>query len=178
MALPYPVKLIPRDDGSFFATHPDLVGCTAQGKSADEALENLRFSRELWIETRLEGGLAVPVPSPEDDFSGKVLLRMSSRLHAALSDAASNQNLSLNQLINNALSEYIGGTAMHRQVLEINHELRSSFERVSAPPQIPFLFAPVNLTVDLSADTSLDQQFGLPKRASRRSMLTLGQTSQ
>lgn len=118
MSLHYPVKLIPRENGSYFAIHPDLQGCMAQGATADEAVRNLRDSREVWIEARLKGGHAIPEPAAEDEYSGKFLLRMSSRLHAGLAEAAANQNLSLNQLINNVLSEYLGGERLRDSILE------------------------------------------------------------
>ena len=58
LSLNYPYELI-RDpvEGGYFATHPDLDGCAAQGETAEEAVEQLDVARELWIETRLEDGL-------------------------------------------------------------------------------------------------------------------------
>src|ERR1700694_2569296 len=95
MSLRYPVKLEPRESGSYFATHPDLQGCMAQGATAEEAVRNLKDSREVWIEARLKGGYSVPEPATEDEYSGKLQLRMSPRLHAGLSEAAANENISL-----------------------------------------------------------------------------------
>lgn len=112
MSLRYPVKLEPRDDGSFFATHPDLQGCMAQGATADEAVRNLRDSREVWIEASLRHGYSVPEPAVDAEYSGRLLLRMSPRLHAGLAAAATNESVSLNQLITGVLAQYLGGVQL------------------------------------------------------------------
>lgn len=126
MALHYPAKLIQRDDGNYFATHPDLQGCMAEGHSADEAMNNLRASRKAWIETRLSGGYSVPEPAAEEEYSGKLLLRMSPRLHAGLSEAAANENVSLNQLINGVLSEYLGEARLYGKFSDRLQQMQES----------------------------------------------------
>ncbi len=50
-------------DGSWSAYVPDLPGCTAGGSSADDALNNLEISVELWLEEAKAQGLAIPLPS-------------------------------------------------------------------------------------------------------------------
>src|SRR4051794_17136929 len=101
MALSYPYELVrDHESGSFVASHPDLLGCIAQGATADEAVANLDEARHDWLEYRLKNGLAIPEPVSED-FSGKFLLRMSPALHASLAAASKRQGVSLNQSINN-----------------------------------------------------------------------------
>ncbi len=95
------------EQGGYFATHPDLDGCAAQGETAQEAIDNLDDARELWIETRLEDGLRVPEPQPEEP-SGRISLRMPSSLHAQLIKRAGRQGVSLNLLLNTVLAEYVG----------------------------------------------------------------------
>lgn len=67
LSLDYPVELR-RSEGhhGFFAFHPDLEGCMAEGSTADEAVANLADSRELWIESRLSRGYPVPEPIGDD----------------------------------------------------------------------------------------------------------------
>jgi len=52
------------EDGGFFASHPELPGCFAQGETADEAVKELDAAREVWFEVRLEDGLSIPEPLP------------------------------------------------------------------------------------------------------------------
>ena len=66
LALDYPIEFIrDSEQGGYFARHPDLLGCTAEGSTAEEAIRNLDESRELWLEARLESGH--PVPEPVSD---------------------------------------------------------------------------------------------------------------
>lgn len=41
---------------------PDLTGCTADGKTPEEALKEIEIAKELWIETALEEGKKIPEP--------------------------------------------------------------------------------------------------------------------
>jgi predicted RNase H-like HicB family nuclease len=123
LSLNYPYELI-RDtvEGGYFAAHPDLDGCAAQGESAEEAVAQLDVARELWIETRLEDGLGVPEPAPEEP-SGRVSLRMPSSLHAKLIRIAERQGVSLNLLLNSILAEYVGGASSQITLTDIVREL-------------------------------------------------------
>lgn len=110
LSLSYPYELVRDEDGLFVASHPSLMGCLAQGETADEAIEALDLARRAWLEVRFEDGLPIPEPLEDADYSGKILLRIPPALHAALARLAEQQEASLNQLINNLLSE-AGGAA-------------------------------------------------------------------
>jgi predicted RNase H-like HicB family nuclease len=108
LAMNYSIELVQDvEQGGFFASHPDLPGCAAQGEMAEEAIANLNDARRLWIESRLEVNLPIPLPLSEEP-SGKVLLRMARSLHAELTKHATRQGVSLNLLINTVLAEYVG----------------------------------------------------------------------
>lgn len=132
MDLNYPIELIrDTEEGGFLATHPDLPGCAAQGETAEEAIANLDDARKLWIESRVEQNLPVPLPLSEEP-SGKILLRMARSLHAELAKHAARQGVSLNLLINSVLAEYVGGaeyraelSAFRRSVEAINAAISS-----------------------------------------------------
>ena len=67
MTLSYPiiVRKSTYTDGSscYEAEHPDLPGCMGQGDSINEAIEDLQHARQLYIESLIEDGLSIPVPS-------------------------------------------------------------------------------------------------------------------
>jgi predicted RNase H-like HicB family nuclease len=108
MSMPYPIELrCDTEQGGFFATHPDLPGCNAQGETADEAVADLVKARRQWLTTKLRRDLPIPEPVPED-LSGRFLLRMSTALHADAARLARLRGISLNLLINNALSDHLG----------------------------------------------------------------------
>jgi predicted RNase H-like HicB family nuclease len=50
------------EDGCWFAKHPELEGCIADGETIEEAIASLNICRELWIESRQATGLPVPYP--------------------------------------------------------------------------------------------------------------------
>ena len=62
LSLPYPIELIPDEDGYWFAQIPLLPGCMTQGASRNEVLEMLDEAKELWLETSLEEGIPIPEP--------------------------------------------------------------------------------------------------------------------
>lgn len=54
------------DDECYLAFAPELPGCCADGKSVEEALENLDVVISEWIETATEMGRELPAPLPEN----------------------------------------------------------------------------------------------------------------
>jgi antitoxin HicB len=65
MSLPYPIVLIPDEDGSWFAKIPILEGCMTVGDTREHALQMLDEAKELWLETVLEFGQSIPEPEPD-----------------------------------------------------------------------------------------------------------------
>ena len=60
----YPVILYWSDeDNCYVASVPDLPGCMSDGKTPVEAIENTQKIIGEWIETALEDGESIPVPS-------------------------------------------------------------------------------------------------------------------
>jgi antitoxin HicB len=143
LVLNYPIEVIRSDEG-IFVFHPDLDGCAAQGETIEEAISNLDAVRELWLRVRLEDGLPVGEPINEDECNGRISLRMSPNLHADLLKISRRQRISLNQLLNNIVSDYVGGNRLQQQVLEAVREITSSMAVTitTAPPLEPMLLAP------------------------------------
>lgn len=54
------VIIYPGEDGYWVAECPSLPGCISQGRSREEALENIREAITLYIEVLQERGLPVP----------------------------------------------------------------------------------------------------------------------
>jgi predicted RNase H-like HicB family nuclease len=50
------------DDESYIAEVPELSGCMSDGKSYEEAINNVQIVIEQWIETSRELGREIPVP--------------------------------------------------------------------------------------------------------------------
>ncbi len=102
--LQYPVTLYPDPEEGYVAQIKDLPGCLTQGETLDETIANINEARELWIETAYESGDDIPLPSTEESYSGKLLVRMPKSLHRRLAEQAEQENVSLNQYIVSLLS--------------------------------------------------------------------------
>ncbi len=49
----------------FIASHPELPGCMAQGRTRREALESLAEARELYLHSLINDGLPIPLPQSQ-----------------------------------------------------------------------------------------------------------------
>lgn len=105
---PY-TKILRRDeDGDIVASIEELDGCITHGSNETEALQNLKEAQVAWIEAALDAGQEIPVPEPEEELpSGKFLTRLPRSLHLRLHKLAKKDDVSLNQLVVMATTEYV-----------------------------------------------------------------------
>jgi predicted RNase H-like HicB family nuclease len=59
------VIIYPGEDGYFVVECPSLPGCISQGKTREEAIENIREAIQLYIEVLVERGQPVPAEKYE-----------------------------------------------------------------------------------------------------------------
>ena len=98
----YPIEVFwSEEDEGFIAIAPDLPGASAWGECEADAIKELHAVIALWIKAAKKVGNAVPAASDRTDvnYSGKFLMRVPRRLHAALARAAKTQGVSLNQYV-------------------------------------------------------------------------------
>jgi len=67
----YPIAIEQADQSAFGVVVPDLPGCFSAGDSLDEAMDNAKEAIELWLETVIDDGGAVPTPSRIDSHRSK-----------------------------------------------------------------------------------------------------------
>ena len=106
-ALPYHLLVVRdgEDKGKpWTASVEELPGCTARGKTSDEALAAIESVMAKWIATALEEGREIPEPRSAASHSGRLLLRMPRTLHADLTRASEREGVSLNQFITDVLA--------------------------------------------------------------------------
>ncbi len=107
--LPYTVLLRRDDEGDFVGKIVELPGCSAHGKTREEALENLDEAKALWIQDCLENGDPVPMPAQDEPLpSGKWLQRVPRKLHKKLRVLAKVEGVSFNQYVTALLAEAVG----------------------------------------------------------------------
>lgn len=121
--LRYPMTLrqLSEEEGSgWLATIPLLgeAAFTADGETADEALQNLEALRRDLYEDVIASGQPIPVPQDVTEEkslpSGKWILRTSPQFHAELQEAAKNSGLSFNAYCNHALERGHAASSMYR----------------------------------------------------------------
>jgi len=120
---------------------PDLPGCGAFGKNRNEALLRLDEAKEIWIAARLKRSLPIPEPALEDDYSGRILLRIPAKLHLVLSSNAKNEGLSLNQFIRRRLESELSTEKIKGEIKEIKEKidiLLGRYQTVEATQSIVF----------------------------------------
>lgn len=105
---------------------PTIIG---QGDTPEEALAELEFNEEGWLEIAGEAGLKIPEVKPirKQRHSGKLMLRISPAMHDLASICAEQQKISLNQLISDAIAFYLG----------LLQDKPSCFEKAVAPSSPP-----------------------------------------
>jgi antitoxin HicB len=108
MGMPYTIEMWRAPEGGWVVRIKELTGCVSQGETAEEALAMIREAMEGWLQVALERGFAIPKPRPEEEYSGKFVVRVPRWLHRELVATADREGVSLNQYINVALAESVG----------------------------------------------------------------------
>jgi antitoxin HicB len=109
--LPYHLSLVQDSEesgGNWLAAAEELPDCTSRGATPEEAIAGLKEAMTAWITAALKEGRDIPEPRSATSHSGRLLLRMPRTLHAALTQAAERENVSLNQFITDALASVVG----------------------------------------------------------------------
>ncbi len=111
LAVPYTFEVL-RDDSdgttAYVAHVLELPGCITQSDRFEELEPMIQDAMRAWIETALEDGKPVPEPNPEDDYSGRFVIRLPKTLHRQLAERAAVEGVSLNALVSVALGQYVG----------------------------------------------------------------------
>jgi antitoxin HicB len=105
-----PYRMVIKGDAEegYLAEAPELPGCFTVGDTPEEALEMLRDAMYGWLLVRVEQGLAIPDAEPEQDYSGKFIVRLPKTLHRELAKQAEREGVSLNALVSAYLAREAG----------------------------------------------------------------------
>jgi len=109
MNLPYTIEFQNDPEHGWYARVKELPGCMNQGETPEDALEAILDTMQGWLEIALEKGNPIPEPRPEEDYSGKFVVRVPKSLHRKLVEEAEKEGVSLNQYINVTLAGSVAG---------------------------------------------------------------------
>lgn len=101
MKLPYTRIIQEMNDESghyYYGKILELDGCQSTGDDINELNRCLDEALELRIESMIDEGMDIPIPT-DDKYSGKFLLRIPKSLHKQLALEAEKENVSLNQYV-------------------------------------------------------------------------------
>lgn len=115
---PYARILTRDEDGRYAAEVLEFPGCLSSGDSAEEAMANLDEAIEVWVGATLDEGAEVPPPMLSSEFSGRVTLRLLPSVHERAAMLARREGVSLNRLLSNAVSHYVGYLGGAREAAE------------------------------------------------------------
>ncbi|HEY3316655.1 MAG TPA: type II toxin-antitoxin system HicB family antitoxin [Bacillota bacterium] len=103
---PFIVRQVVNDQGKpeWEAEVPDLPGCAAGADTFDQLAALLGDAIDDWIQAAREMGQDIPLPSDDEDYSGRVTVRMPRYLHRRLTQLAKLNDTSLNLFIVAALA--------------------------------------------------------------------------
>jgi antitoxin HicB len=104
LSLPYTIQITREDETTWFARVVELSGCLTEGDSPEEAADMIQDALAGWLEVALEDGRPIPEPQATETYSGRFVVRVPRTLHQQLVEAAEQEGVSLNQLINVALA--------------------------------------------------------------------------
>ena len=102
------------DDGEleYVVKYFDLETVYGVGDTIQEAIEEAQGNLEVFLQFCADNNIEIPEPSSHEDFeySGKVTLRMPKSLHRLVDERAKEEGVSINLLLNNAISGYIASS--------------------------------------------------------------------
>ncbi|HLF79889.1 MAG TPA: type II toxin-antitoxin system HicB family antitoxin, partial [Dehalococcoidia bacterium] len=123
MRRPYRRIIIPDEEsGTFTAMIAEFPGCITEGDSPNEAFTNLEDAAAAWLEAAVESGLPIPEPEVEQEYSGKVVLRMGPSIHRRAAEAAKQDGVSLNAFLISAISERLGRNSVLSELASMRRE--------------------------------------------------------
>jgi antitoxin HicB len=95
----YDFRAVAEPEGGWTIDYPDLPGCVTVADSYEEIGRMAEDVLRGWIQTAYELGQAIPEPRYEEDFSGRILVRVPKSMHRRLVERAEDEGTSLNQTI-------------------------------------------------------------------------------
>jgi predicted RNase H-like HicB family nuclease len=72
MSLPYPVVILPEEEGGYTGIVPDLPGCMTCAETWEELGEQLKDAKREWFKAVLEEGKEVPQPRWRHTFNERL----------------------------------------------------------------------------------------------------------
>ncbi len=106
---PYHWIIQPGEDG-YSTSVLEFPGCLSSGDTPEEAVAELQDAITGWCGIELERGHDIPEPIDPEQSSGRLTFRIPPSLHYRAQLRAELEGVSLNRLLSDAVSRYMGDT--------------------------------------------------------------------
>ncbi len=118
------------EDSCFVGLIPEFPLLSAFGDSQTEAFREVEIVLEMALETSNEDSMRLPSPVFIENYSGQLRLRLPKSLHRQLSEAAADDNVSLNSYLISLLSGQQNQKQAFEQSAIKNEQLTSQLDRI------------------------------------------------
>jgi predicted HicB family RNase H-like nuclease len=115
------------------------------------------------IADEAQADFPLPYPTPSDEFSGRVTLRLSKSLHAKVSRIAAQEDISVNQYLVTAIASYVGEADGISKVVSaaidlLGHVVTNAVTTWKATQFFQNCVTPTNAIIDISGRKLLAYQ--------------------
>ena len=125
MGLGYDIHIssIPAAEGGGYEAYIPLLGrytFIGDGTTVEEALADLERTKEENFNSLLKEGIEIPEPkAKQEDYSGRILVRLPRYLHKLLVEQAADNGISLNQHISSLLASGFPVSELKKTIKEM-----------------------------------------------------------
>lgn len=134
MNLKYPIVLTSiEDEGEmlYSAAISEMPGLVVYAETANVALEDLQDAKEMWIENNLELGRVIKEPEVlEEEFSGRLTVRIPKSTHKNLVIQAKKEGISLNAYLNVIIERGTNGYTFIEALESVTERLYGKIHRL------------------------------------------------
>ena len=107
IALPYTKTITKTDMGTYFVKVVEIPDCIAEGNTPEDAFDLLDVSLKCYFADAIENGKTIPNPLEVEKYSGKFIVRLKPSTHYQLAKSALKNDISLNQVVTEAIDSYL-----------------------------------------------------------------------
>lgn len=97
LEIKYPMEIVEDEEGGYAIRFPDLTGCITCGDTIEEAIENAKEAKRIWLEDAVKEGIEIPEPNSFNKYTGQLRLRIPKSLHREISQNSKREGISMNQ---------------------------------------------------------------------------------
>lgn len=113
------------EDDGYIAAIPELPGVSAFGETPEDAVKEIELAKNAMLRVYEEDGCKLPEPETLKVYSGQTRIRIEKSLHAALSQEAKSEGVSLNAHISNLLENRHILVGFDKRLSAIENKLNS-----------------------------------------------------